>query len=249
MKKVAIFLFILLIILSLNGCSKTPSSSYSSNPASSHTIYDSTQHNSRTYNFSSYDDLCQSLENKQSSLRTDSQQTNYGSAYNDFLALLDNNGSTVKVPTYDGVPMTIEGNAEWQKITLFTEELYGLPWIWYYCKYQENTIVVATTYCDLLGLSTTDTVLNFEDILNNVIPDAPSPKNFEKYATSYDSICTQPLIFSETKTIPAVVLDSADSARVYYSYVYGNMIVSMWIYEGGEIPSEFWTHFSLGEYQ
>ena len=239
MKKVALFLFMVSMILSLNGCSTKPTPSYSPNPAPNNAIYD----------FASYDDLCKSLKNKQSSLRKDSQQTDYGNNYNNFLTIFDYNGSTIKVPTYDGVPMTIEGNAEWQKITLFTEELYGLPWIWYYCKYQENTIVVGTTYCDLLGLSTTDTVLNFEDILNNVIPDAPSPKNSEKYATSYASIYTQSLILSETKTIPAVVLDSADSARVYYQYIYEDMIVSMWIYEGGKIPSEFWTHFSLGEYQ
>lgn len=243
MRKSALFLVVLAIVLSLNGCSQTSANRYS--PSYS----PDSAPNNKTYNFTSYDDLCKSLNKRQSSLRQESRRIDYGTNYNNYLTVFDYKGSTIKVPTYDNVPMTIEGNAEWHKITLFTEELYGLPWLWFYCKYQDSTIVVCTTYYDLLGISETNKALNFEEILNTIIPDAPSPNNFEKYIASYDSISKQTLTLSGSRTVFAVVFDSATSARVHYRFVYDDMIVSVWMFEGGEISDEFWNHFGLNEYE
>ena len=241
-KTMSIWILLTFFIL-LNGCANNNAAghslSYNLNEAPNRTTYD----------FESYDELYQSLNNKQSELRKESRKTDYGTNYNNFLTVVEDKGATIKVPTYDNVPMVIEGNAEWQRITLLTEELYGLPWIWFYCKYQDNTLVVGTTYCDLLGISEVDKAWRFEGILNTAIPNAPSPNNFEKYITSYDSIYEQELVLSGNQMVSAVVFDSATSARVHYRYVYEDIIVTMWLYEGGEIADDFWAHFSLREYR
>lgn len=243
MKKLISLIIIFAFIASMNACSKSDVtlnlSPYREEAAP----------NKNTYHFASYEDIYEALTNQESALRKDGQESDYGVNYRNFLAYFSMDDSKIMVPTCNDVLMDIEGTAEWQKITLFTEELHKLPWIWYYCSYNNKTIVVGTTYYDLLGMPETDAPLSFVNILDTIAPNFPSPSNAESYTDAYDSIYERNLILSGNKTTTAVVYDFAESERVHYRFVYDNVIVSMWIYEGGEITDDFWLHFSLSEYK
>lgn len=170
----------------------------------------------------------------------------YSKQFTAFKTAMENGDAPLLIPYFNGDPTEIKGSAEWQNITVFTSELYKLPWIWYYCNYDGRCVVVGISYLDYLsqlGIEAPQSISNFMEGLGS---NAPNPDNKEKYSENYNDIYYDSCVLANGP-VETVVYD-CKNGRMQYQFITNDCIVSVWDYEGGEIGKNFWNDFSLQEY-
>ena len=209
---------------------------------------------SRTYSFDNYEELYDALcitdSSEHLTIIEDIKNYDYGDRFSEFVSYLADENSKLMIPFFGNKACSIKGSAEWQKITVFSNELLNAPWIWYYCDYNGTTVVVALTYTEVFNNLNPSEYTSFSRLSNAVNPDFPSPANYEKYTESYSSITEQNLSLDNDKTVSAVVYRSVSTERVSYRFVYDNTVVSVWAYNDPTVTDdEFWASFSLQEYK
>ena len=204
---------------------------------------------SGTYSFAAPEFLYAALKgfDEMGSLRNDPDFERFGDWYISFLDEFTKEiPADLMYPYLNGSPMKISGVAEWQQITLFTCELYNLPWIWYYCEYDGKCVVVGVSYLDYLkqfGVAQTEDVIEF---ISSVAPHSPLPANREQYVNSsgLTDINETELVLADGVRLKALVLEYANG-RTYYRFIQNRCILSVWYYDGGKPDDGFWNAFDI----
>lgn len=165
-----------------------------------------------------------------------------GMLYCGLLDKFEKNEIEMAVPCIDEEPLKISNVVEWQNIKIMKRELFELPWIFYYCEYEGDRIVISYTYPELAGSDKTD--FEYEDIAAAFNEDFPTSKNVNMYAKSYSDIVKKELNLKDS-TVTATIYYLKNNDRVHYRFVKNNVLYSIWKYEGGEINDNFWKAFSI----
>jgi hypothetical protein len=55
------------------------------------------------------------------------------------------------IPKINNEDMPLRNHKGFSNVTLFTDELYSLPWIWYHCLINEQDLTVSISYLNVLG--------------------------------------------------------------------------------------------------
>lgn len=127
-----------------------------------------------------------------------------------------------------------------------TSELYGLPWILYHCKYDNNDADIKLSYYDIAESNELKSSETYREILSQIAPDAPNPDNYSEYE-SYRNIYEKEIILANNKKVVAMVSELKSDSRIYVMFNYDGILIS--VFAEKEILSEaFFNHFELKEY-
>ena len=130
MKRILSILFVLLLCLSaIAGCGD--SSDLHGNPMD---IDGTSDLANATFSFNTYDEMLSAFltyDTNKSSYTIQDYKFMLGEAYTSFLEKIEANRS-VPQPMLDNKSITYRNKEGFSNITFFVNELYGLPWIWYF---------------------------------------------------------------------------------------------------------------------
>ena len=142
--------------------------------------------------------------------------------------------------------MTIRGEYEWQKIVLFISELYELPWIWYYCDYKGETVVVGISDLETIESISIPEDSDYREAVSIIAPNAPLYTSDFADNASKNTITDMNIILDGNKNVAALRYYYGKSDRYYYRFILGKCLVSIWAYESGvELTNDFFESFSL----
>jgi len=198
-----------------------------------------------SYSFESYQDVIKALTQKSSSefsaLRK--EQANYGTVYKKTLSKFESEEIKIAVPQFNGIPISLRNKDGFDNISLMTCELYNLPWLWYHCVVENRNLEIKISYLNVLENTEIHSAKSYYDVLRLIAPDAPSPDNYERYA-SYKSIYEEKVILENGVTVTAMISELKNDSKVYVMFYYDNMLISL--YADSELFTEtFYKSFSV----
>ena len=194
-----------------------------------------------TYDCKSYGELYEWLCSD-----NDENIERYGKQYLTFKKAMESGKVPLMIPAFNGTPAEIKGAADWQNIMIFTNELYNLPWIWYYCNYNGRCIVVGISYLDYLSQLGIIVPQNVNSFVESIEKNTPNPSNKEKYLDIYNDIYYGTLTTANGEVKTAVY--DFKEGRTHYRFITNGCILSVWDYSGEKIEDEFWKKFTLKEF-
>lgn len=200
----------------------------------------------KTYSYGTYEKLYCELTAPYEENPLVLEQEEFGVTYCDMLMAMAYGKTELCVPQVNGInlPLRSSGGAE---ITLFTNELYNLPWIWYQCLFDEKyEITVKLSYIASIGLNDAYSMTDFCKLQKIIAPDAPSPDNYKEY-DAYSVIYQQELELGDGSIVMAMMSELKDSSKIYVSICQNGMLVSLYG-EKEVFTKEFWRSFAMTPY-
>ena len=199
----------------------------------------------QSYNFNSYQEVVQALTQKNSSrysiLRE--EQAIYGTVFQNTLSKFATADIKVAIPQVDKSAMTLQNKDGYANITLLTNDLYNLPWLWYHCVVNNQKLDVRISYLDAIYDVENSQKITYAQILKLIAPDAPSPENYQKYE-SYKTIYEKNIVLKDGVVVTAIISEMKDNSNVYVMFYYDGMLIVL--YGNCELFSEdFWESFGI----
>ena len=205
--------------------------------------------NSTIYHFNTYNDihdaLTKSYSKGQKALRF--QEEKYGKIYQATLDAFESNRLELLVPKLNGTEMKLRNKEGFSSISLFTREAYNLPWICYFCVYNNMDVTVRIAYPSVLNNKDLADAESYVDILKVIAPNAPMPSNYQSYK-NYKNVYEKDIRLADSRTVSALVSELNDSKKLYISFVIDNALVTLYA-EDSVFSDEFWGGFTISHYQ
>lgn len=198
-----------------------------------------------TYSFDSYESLSEALTAKNSAtyIQLREEQADFGNVYTRTLSSFASQSISVAIPQMDGKNLTLRGKEGYANISLLTCELYQLPWLWYHCVVGGDDLDVKIAYPSVLHNEALDHAKSYPDALALIAPDAPSPENYEQYA-SYQTIYEKELCLADGRTVSAMISELKESDKVYVMFCQDGMLISLQANQ--ELFTDaFWSAFRI----
>ncbi len=251
MKK-PIFVCILILILAMTACQiakpEDPSQTNGSDIEASE-IANTTPDRMISYSFTSYQELKIVMTNSKhatnQAMATEAAQ--YGALYCATLSAFSTQRISIMVPTINNVPIPLRSKEGFDNITLFTNDLYDLPWIWYHCTVGEADLKVSVAYPALLNNAAVDQCKTYSEIRDLIAPDAPSPDNYTEF-DSYRKIYEKELTLGNGEKALAVISELKESDREYVMLCQDGILVYLYA-DKSLFTDSFWSAFSMSEYK
>lgn len=195
------------------------------NPTVTITIDEPPRHES--YRFDSYAELVQALTVPGSedyvylhrAMSVYTETAPFGKVYSNMLTLLENGKAEVLVPQRNGETIPLFENQT--DITVFSAELYNLPWMWYHCNVDDQLVHVKYTYVSAIDYSELEQVTTIRQFLSLIAPSAPSPTNYKSYRRIYE----QELVLADGSRVLAWIYEPTDSSLVWVQYYKDGVVV------------------------
>lgn len=206
-------------------------------------ISDAPPPDSTVYSFDSYDELTGALagsNEKGETLRE--ERPHYGNEYSKLLDCLSDT-KNLRIPMLGGEKLPLRNEKGYHSIALFTKELYGLPWLWYYCVCAGSDVTIKLLYMSSAGDISVTPELSCSEVLKRIYPDAPNTDNYTSFS-SYKNVYQTDIMLSD-RTVSALVYEFSDSSSVTASFIYDDIFVSVKA-ESVVLTDGFWSGFSLG---
>lgn len=245
MKKICVFLLIILLVMSVVSCGKDIRENESYTQGN---IEDDTENDSYTniYSYSTYSDCWKSLVDANTSdyktLRSESSQ--YGALYEAMLGEFASENALLYIPMNHGKELPLQNRVGFPNISLLANELYGMPWLLYHCVYNDTKIGVRVTYPSILNNEEVSAAKTAWEVLKVIAPNAPLPDNFQSNE-SYRNVYEKELMISGEKVL--ALIQECNDNTVYVSFLLKDVYVIVCTYDGA-LPDEFWKTFALVSY-
>lgn len=202
---------------------------------------------STTYYYNTYNDihdaLTKSYSKGQKDLRFENEQ--YGKVYQATLDAFELNRIELLVPKFNESEMKLRNKEGFSNITLFTKELYNLPWVWYFCVYNNVDVSVKIAYPSVLNNKDLANAKSYVDILKVIAPNAPMPSNYQS-KDAYKNVYEKDIWLSDSSTVSALVYELNDSKKIYVSFTIDNALVTLYA-EDIVFTDEFWEGFTISK--
>ena len=252
MKKILLFVFVICVFsATLCSCNRLESSTSKKNEGAPSESVETTlilwevEPIKGEYPFDFYQEiegaLIDKTQEKYKLLRE--EQYNFSTEYQSFLSKFSSGDFKIAIPQTNDKAMPFQNDADIANITLFTDELYHLPWIWYRCLFNDQKLVVSISYLDIIYPTEDDQNIPYTQILKSIAPDAPSPENYQKYE-SYEAIYEKTIVLKNGVSVVAMVSELKDSSSEYVMFYHDGLLV---VLKGeSELFSEdFWKSFDI----
>ncbi len=197
-----------------------------------------------TYSFSAYDELKWILDpmNRGGLDSIGKGREEYGAAYQTVLDAFEKGDVLLLTPHLAGKELELRDEVDLSRISVFTSELYNLPWIWYHCKVNGQSLRVQIAYLDVLEHSTLRNCKTYLDALSLIAPSAPSPSNFQKFS-SYHAIYEKDIVVGG-RTVTALVSELENDTREYVKLYMDGVLVTLYA-DKQLLTDEFFAAFTL----
>ena len=217
MKRILSILFVLLLCLSaFAGCGD--SSDLHGNPMD---IDGTPDLANATFSFNTYDEMLSAFltyDTNKSSYTIQDYKFMLGEAYTSFLEKIEANRS-VPQPMLDNKSITYRNKEGFSNITFFVNELYGLPWIWYFPTVSTGeNFYIAITYLPDVERQRNMTA---SEVIKEL---SPKSANIDNLGDQHESIYNKQMKLNDVE-VTALVIEYKEDTRDIIFFVYEDLLV------------------------
>lgn len=217
MKRILSILFVLLLCLSaFAGCGD--SSDLHGNPMD---IDGTPDLANATFSFNTYDEMLSAFltyDTNKSSYTIQDYKFMLGEAYTSFLEKIEANRS-VPQPMLDNKSITYRNKEGFSNITFFVNELYGLPWIWYFPTVSTGeNFYIAITY---LPDGERQRNMAASEVIKEL---SPNSANIDNLGNQHESICNRQISLGD-REVTALIIEYKEDTRDSIFFVYEDLLV------------------------
>ena len=217
MKRILSILFVLLLCLSaFAGCGD--SSDLHGNPMD---IDGTPDLANATFSFNTYDEMLSAFltyDTNKSSYTIQDYKFMLGEAYTGFLEKIEANRS-VPQPMLDNKSITYRNKEGFSNITFFVNELYGLPWIWYFPTVSTGeNFYIAITY---LPDGERQRNMAASEVIKEL---SPNSANIDNLGNQHESICNRQISLGD-REVTALIIEYKEDTRDSIFFVYEDLLV------------------------
>ena len=217
MKRILSILFVLLLCLSaFAGCGD--SSDLHGNPMD---IDGTPDLANATFSFNTYDEMLSAFltyDTNKSSYTIQDYKFMLGEAYTSFLEKIEANRS-VPQPMLDNKSITYRNKEGFSNITFFVNELYGLPWIWYFPTVSTGeNFYIAITY---LPDGERQRNMTASEVIKEL---SPNSANIDNLGKQHENICNRQIALGD-REVTALVIEYKEDTRDSIFFVYEDLLV------------------------
>lgn len=205
-----------------------------------------------TFHLGSYDEMVEAFDNAEF-YKDLYEEERYGKSFKNLCDSMKSGQLELMVPAYKGEIVTIKALND-NKVVLFSQEKFNLPWIWYYCEIEGHNIVLEVCYLDVFDAPHIADEMSYSEISNLLAPLYPTANNSAD-KSSYKSITEKDLELNNFGKTQATIFDyNEDENRINYRFRYDNMLVSIWNWgndndEYAYINDDFVSNVSFVKYE
>lgn len=174
-----------------------------------------------TFDFNSYDEMINAFSSK--------KQNTEGYTIQGLKRLMDepythfvdkvNSEKSFPHPMLEGNPIIYRNKEGFSNITFLTNELYNLPWIWYFPTVSTGeNFYIAITY---LPDSENQQNMIASDVIKKLSPKSP---NINNLGEQHQSICNQQITL-KNREVTALVIEYKESTRDSIFFVYDDLLI------------------------
>lgn len=217
MKRILSILFVLLLCLSaFAGCGD--SFDLHGNPMD---IDGTPDLANATFSFNTYDEMLSAFltyDTNKSSYTIQDYKFMLGEAYTSFLEKIEANRS-VPQPMLDNKSITYRNKEGFSNITFFVNELYGLPWIWYFPTVSTGeNFYIAITY---LPDGERQRNMAASEVIKEL---SPNSANIDNLGNQHESICNRQISLGD-REVTALIIEYKEDTRDSIFFVYEDLLV------------------------
>ena len=217
MKRILSMIFAIILCLSIfTGCKDSSDSHGNSSDISATPDLANTSFHFNTYNemlsaFLTYD------ANK-SSYNIQDYKLTLGEAYTSFLERIEADKS-IPQPMLNNKPITYRNKEGFSNITFFVNELYGLPWIWYFPTVSTGeNFYIAITY---LPDGERQRNMAASEVIKEL---SPNSANIDNLGNQHESICNRQISLGD-REVTALIIEYKEDTRDSIFFVYEDLLV------------------------
>lgn len=196
--------------------------------------------------FPSYEELSRALRDENSDVWQ--KLEDYGSdaaLFESFLSGFSVGELPLLAPAMSGEWLALWDPEGSSNITVFSHELYGMPWIWYRCAYQGAELTVRIAYPQILNNPGIDPGGSYRDLLAVIAPEAANPTYYldKGYAAVYETDLT----LGNGNAVSVMML-KANGGGMYVLFLYDGVMVMVQSDKRDLLSEEFFSEFSMKEF-
>ena len=176
-----------------------------------------------TFHFDSYEDMIKAFGKSGidvSSYTIKELKIVMGEAYGRFVDRVNADNSFPQ-PLIDNKPITYRNKEGFSNITFFVNELYGLPWIWYFPSVSSGeNFYISVTYLP-------DSIIEKQKNMtaSEVIKElSPNSANIDNLGKQHESIYNRQITLSD-REVTALVIEYKEDTRDNIFFVYDDLLV------------------------
>ena len=174
-----------------------------------------------SFNFNTYDEMLSAFltyDSNKSSYTIQDYKLMLGEAYTGFLAKIEANRS-VPQPMLDNKSITYRNKEGFSNITFFVNELYGLPWIWYFPTVSTGeNFYIAITY---LPDGERQRNMTASEVIKEL---SPNSANIDNLGKQHENICNRQIALGD-REVTALVIEYKEDTRDSIFFVYEDLLV------------------------
>lgn len=217
MKRILSILFVLLLCFSaFAGCGD--SSDLHGNPMD---IDGTPDLANAPFSFNTYDEMLSAFltyDTNKSSYTIQDYKFMLGEAYTSFLEKIEAN-RLVPQPMLDNKSITYRNKEGFSNITFFVNELYGLPWIWYFPTVSTGeNFYIAITY---LPDGERQRNMTASEVIKEL---SPNSANIDNLGKQHESICNRQIALGD-REVTALIIEYKEDTRDSIFFVYEDLLV------------------------
>ena len=181
------------------------------------------------YSYNSYYEVEQALMCKDSIAYSllRKEQNNCGKIYINTLAGFSSGDFKIAVPKINNEPISLWDEKGYSSVTLFTCELYNLPWLWYNCEVDEQSVDIKVSYLAAVENLNIEPTATYSEILQIIAPKAPSPENFGNYE-SYKNVYEKKIVLYDGVEVVAMIMELKSHSDIYVMFQYDGLLISLY---------------------
>lgn len=189
------------------------------------------------YDYKTYEELIDALSKDNAESLIQQEKTLWGEKFERFVDAIGESGA-LKLPKVYGELLPIRENDKLPKISVFKQEGYGAPWIWFHGEIDGRTVRVQMAYPTNVEI---EEGMNASEILELIFPGAINVHNYGK--NGYDDVYLTDISLKD-RTVSAVIFDLKNKDNNYVTFYYDGY----WVEVYTDIPLDdtaFWGTFEL----
>ena len=176
-----------------------------------------------SFSFNTYDEMLSAFltyDTNKSSYTIQDYKLTLGEAYTSFLEKIEADKS-IPQPMLDNKPITYRNTEGFSNITFFVNELYGLPWIWYFPSVStgENYYISVTYLPD--SIIEKQKNMTASEVIKEL---SPNSANIDNLGKQHESIYNRQITLSD-REVAALVIEYKEDTRDNIFFVYDDLLV------------------------
>lgn len=144
-------------------------------------------------------------------------------------------------PYLDDIPMPYRNQEGFSNVTFMTSEAYDMPWIWYHCVVNGESVTVKLTYPECAG-GEIKSPQTCAELLESIAPDAVNVDNYKKYP-NYKNVYEKTITVTSRDT-SALFYELSDSEDITVMFCYNDVLVSL-SGKASVMSEALWEAFSI----